>query len=157
MLAAAEGCGFADAYALGLVFVGLAVFVAIGALSHQPERAFSASLIYLVVGLAAAALIAVTDLDWPDPVVNAARAERITEFAVIVALFATGLRLDRALRPSAWGAVVRLLGVVMVLTIAAVAVFGWAAMGLSLAAALILGAALAPTDPVLAGDIGVGP
>ena len=30
-------------------------------------------------------------------------------------------------------------------------------MGLSLGAAIILGAALAPTDPVLAGDVGVGP
>ena len=32
-----------------------------------------------------------------------------------------------------------------------------AAMGLSLGAAVILGAILAPTDPVLAGDVGVGP
>ena len=83
--------------------------------------------------------------------------EHATEIAVIVALFATGLRLDRELRPFAWGAVARLLGVVMLLTIAAVALFGWAVMGLSLGAAIILGAALAPTDPVLAGDIGVGP
>jgi sodium/hydrogen antiporter len=45
----------------------------------------------------------------------------------------------------------------MPLTIAAVALFGGLAMGLSLAAAVVLGAALAPTDPVLAGDIGVGP
>src|SRR6185295_19778802 len=38
-----------------------------------------------------------------------------------------------------------------------VALFGTAVMGLSLGAAIILGAALAPTDPVLAGDVGVGP
>ena len=45
----------------------------------------------------------------------------------------------------------------MPLTIAAVALLGSAAMGLSAGAAIILGAAVAPTDPVLAGDIGVGP
>jgi NhaP-type Na+/H+ or K+/H+ antiporter len=45
----------------------------------------------------------------------------------------------------------------MPLTIAAIALFGSAVMGLSLGAAIALGACLAPTDPVLAGDIGVGP
>ena len=50
-----------------------------------------------------------------------------------------------------------LLGVVMPLTIAAVAGFAMLAMGLSLGAALLLGALLAPTDPVLAGDVGLAP
>ena len=45
----------------------------------------------------------------------------------------------------------------MPLTIAAIALFGVGVMGLPLAAAIVLGAALAPTDPVLAGDVGVGP
>ena len=45
----------------------------------------------------------------------------------------------------------------MPLTIGLVALLGWQLLGLSAAAALLLGAALAPTDPVLAGDIGVGP
>ena len=51
----------------------------------------------------------------------------------------------------------RLLAIAMPLTIGAVALFGTAVLGLSLGAAIVLGAALAPTDPVLAGDIGVGP
>jgi sodium/hydrogen antiporter len=110
-----------------------------------------------VLGLGAAAVLGLTDVDWLDPLADASLMQHATELAVIVALFATGLRLDRELRPSAWGAVARLLGVVMLLTIAAVALFGWAVMGLSVGAAIILGAALAPTDPVLAGDIGVGP
>ena len=40
---------------------------------------------------------------------------------------------------------------------AGIALFGTQVMGLSLGAALLLGAMLSPTDPVLAGDIGVGP
>ena len=154
---ATEGFSFGDAYALALLFLGVALFAAIGALSHQEERAFSASLIYLGLGLVAATLLAASGIQWLEPVENASLLEHAAEFAVIVALFATGLRLDRELRPRAWGAVARLLGVVMLVTIAAVALFGWGVMGLSLGAAVMLGAALAPTDPVLAGDIGVGP
>jgi NhaP-type Na+/H+ or K+/H+ antiporter len=52
---------------------------------------------------------------------------------------------------------VRLLGLAMPLTMAGIALFGTQVMGLSLGAALVLGAILSPTDPVLAGDLGVGP
>ena len=51
----------------------------------------------------------------------------------------------------------RLLVLAMPLTMAGIALFGTQVMGLSLGAALLLGAMLSPTDPVLAGDIGVGP
>jgi sodium/hydrogen antiporter len=50
----------------------------------------------------------------------------------------------------------RLLGIAMPLCIAGVATLGWWAMGLAPAAALLLGAVLAPTDPVLASDVQVG-
>jgi sodium/hydrogen antiporter len=157
VLGAERGFSFADPYAIALAFAGIAVFAAAGALSHQRERAFSASLIYLVLGLAAASIIDVLGVRWIDPIADARMLERLAEFAVIVALFGTGLKLERALDPRRWGSVARLLGIVMPLTIAAVALFGNVVMGLSLGAAIILGAALAPTDPVLAGDVGVGP
>jgi NhaP-type Na+/H+ or K+/H+ antiporter len=144
-------------YAVGLVAAGLALLAAILALTHQRERAFSASVVYLLLGVLAAPVIALLGVSWYDPVEDAAVGERLTELAVIVALFAAGLRLDSPLRGRTWSAPARLLLVVMPVTIAAVALFGWAAMGLSAAGAVILGAALAPTDPVLAGDLGVGP
>jgi sodium/hydrogen antiporter len=155
--AVSPGFGPGDVFALGLLFAGLAIFAAIGALSHQRDRAFSASLIYLGLGLIGAAAIEVLGVGWLSPLEDAALFERLTEFAVIVALFATGLKLDRALRWSAWRSVVRLLVVAMPLTIGALVLWGTAVMGLSLAAAIALGAVLAPTDPVLAGDVGVGP
>ncbi len=154
---AERGFSFADPYAIALAFAGLAVFAAVGALSHQHERAFSASLIYLGLGVAAATVIDLLDVRWIDPFADAQLISHLAEFAVIVALFGTGLKLDRALDLSAWGAVVRLLAIVMPLTIAAIALFGTVVMGLSLGAAILLGAILAPTDPVLAGDVGVGP
>ena len=54
-----------------------------------------------------------------------------------------------------WAPTWRLLAIAMPVTIAAVALLGWWAAGLAPAAALLLGAALAPTDPVLASDVQV--
>jgi NhaP-type Na+/H+ or K+/H+ antiporter len=156
-LAADRGFSFAEPYAIAVAFAGLAVFAAIGALSHQRERAFSASLIYLILGLAGATIIDLLGVAWLDPFGDAELLGHLAELAVVIALFGTGLKLDRALESPAWGSVIRLLGIVMPLTIAAVALFGTQVMGLSLGAAVILGAILAPTDPVLAGDVGVGP
>jgi NhaP-type Na+/H+ or K+/H+ antiporter len=95
-----------------------------------------------------------------DPQENRATIEHVTELVVLVALMGVGLALDRPLelrrRESwrRWGATWRLLGIGMPLTIGAVALLAWAA-GAPPAAALLLGAALAPTDPVLASDVQV--
>jgi NhaP-type Na+/H+ or K+/H+ antiporter len=157
MIAAGPGLSFAEPYVVGLLFAGVAVFAAVGALSHQNDRAFSASLVYLGFGLAAAVAIAVFDLAWLDPLEDSSVYEKAAELAVVVALFGTGLKLERELRGSAWRHVGRLLLIAMPLTIIAVAGFGTQVMGLSLGAAIVLAATLAPTDPVLAGDVGVGP
>ena len=83
--------------------------------------------------------------------------QRLTEFVVTVALMGAGLKLDRPLGWRRWSLAWRLLGIAMPLTIAAIALLGWAVLGLNPASALLLGAALAPTDPVLASDVQVGP
>lgn len=153
----APGFGAPETYALGLLFVGLAVLMAILALSHQRSRAFTASIVYLALGGLGAAGVAALDAEWLNLLDDHEVVEHLSELAVIVALFATGLRLDRRLELRAWRSTALLLGVVMPLTIGAVAAFGVLGMGLSAGAAIVLGAALAPTDPVLAGEIGVGP
>lgn len=157
LIAAERGLAPGDTYAVALLFVGVAVAAAIGALSHERERAFSASLVYLALGILAALAIEVLGIGWVDPVADAELIERITELAIIIALFGTGLKLERPLDRKSWSSVTRLLVVTMPLTILGVAAFGAGVMGLSLGAAVVLGAVLAPTDPVLAGDIGVGP
>ena len=67
-----------------------------------------------------------------------------------------GLSLDRPLSWKAWRTTWRLLVIGMPLFIAAVALLAWGCMGLLPASALLLAAVLAPTDPVLAGDVQVG-
>lgn len=82
--------------------------------------------------------------------------ERFTEFVVIIALMGAGLKIDRVFSLRRWQVTWRLLGVTMPICIAVIAGLGVLA-GLHWPVALLLGAALAPTDPVLASDVQVGP
>ncbi|MGR3703746.1 MAG: cation:proton antiporter [Paracoccaceae bacterium] len=93
----------------------------------------------------------------PDPTVSPALWEITSEIVVIVVLFATGLQIDDIRSLRRWRPTVRLLVIAMPLTIAATAFLGWALAGMTVAGAVLLGAVLSPTDPVLAGDVQVGP
>lgn len=89
----------------------------------------------------------------PNPLEHEWVIEKATELIVIVSLMGAGLKIDRAIGWRSWSLTWRLLAVAMPLTIAALALLGHAMLGLGLATALLLGAALAPTDPVLASDV----
>ncbi len=93
----------------------------------------------------------------PDPRTWDTATERLTELVVIISLMGAGLKLDRPPGWRSWATTWRLLIVAMPLTIAATAFLGWAGLGFSLALALLFGACMAPTDPVLAADVQVGP
>lgn len=113
-----------------------------------------------MVCIAIGALIFWSDLSHliaVNPLESRQLTERLTEFVVIVSLMGAGLKLDRPIGWRGWESTWRLLGIAMPLTIVGVAAVGWAILGLGVAAALLLGAALAPTDPVLASDVQVGP
>lgn len=81
--------------------------------------------------------------------------ERLTEIAVIVSLFVGGLKLRLPLRNPAWSAAYRLAAPVMVACIVGVAWFAHYVFGFDWATAFLLGAVLAPTDPVLASTVSV--
>ncbi len=97
-----------------------------------------------------------------DPVAIRPWIEHLAEVTVLVALMGVGLALDRPLRWrsraswASWSPTWRLLGIAMPLTIAGVGLFAWGPLGVALPAAVLLGAVLAPTDPVLASDVQVG-
>jgi len=93
----------------------------------------------------------------PDPRTWDTVTERLTELVVIISLMGAGLKLDRPVSLKGWGPTWRLLAIAMPLTIAATAWLGVTGLGFSLAMALLLGAAMAPTDPVLASDVQTGP
>ncbi len=91
----------------------------------------------------------------PDPLLHSVILERMTEIAVLISLFAAGLKLGIPLSDKHWRMPVRLAFVSMALTVALIAVIGVFGLGLSLGAAILLGGILAPTDPVLASDVQV--
>lgn len=93
----------------------------------------------------------------PSPLTYPAITERFTEFVVIVALMGAGLKLDRLFSWRRWCVTWRLLAITMPLSILAITAIGGWGLGLSWTAALLLGASLSPTDPVLAADVQVGP
>ncbi len=119
-------------------------------------RAAASSALLMIFGLVVYAVIPGMP-DAPDPTASPRLWELTSEVVVIVVLFATGLRIDNIGSYRLWQPTVRLLLVTMPLTIAAVAALGWGLAGMTVAGAVLLGAVLAPTDPVLAGDVQVGP
>ena len=93
----------------------------------------------------------------PDPRTWDTLTERLAELVVLISLMGAGLKLDRPLGWRSWGSTWRLLAVAMPLPIVATAWLGFMGLGFSLAMSMLLGAAMAPTDPVLAADVQVGP
>lgn len=113
----------------------------------------SSAMIYLLCG----ALLGPGALDMlaPDPVHDAALIEVACEAALLISLFSVGLDLGVPMMDRRWSLPALLALVSMVATIAMVAVVGHVWLQLPLGAAILLGAILAPTDPVLASGLHV--
>ncbi|MGI8998552.1 MAG: cation:proton antiporter, partial [Candidatus Limnocylindria bacterium] len=124
-------------------------------LSVQRGRPFSAALIYLVAGVLAGLGLRAIGINWYEPIEDASIFHRAAELAVIVSLFGVGVKLDRPLDWRSWRTTVLLLAIAMPLTIAGMALLGTWLLAMSLPSAVLLGAILAPTDPVLAEDVQV--
>jgi len=143
-----------------LVYAGCGLAGLLAALLPRvlSRRPISVPMVFL--GLGALVFALVPSLPSPNPVEHRAIAERLTEVCVIVALFGAGLALDRPFGLRRWSSTWRLLGITMPLSIvvgALLATWGLGfGAGLAPAAAVLVAAALAPTDPVLAGDVQVG-
>lgn len=93
----------------------------------------------------------------PLPILYPDIAERFSEFVVIIALMGAGLKIDRVFAWRRWSITWRLLAITMPLGIVAITLIAAWGMDLPWAVALLLAASLAPTDPVLAADVQVGP
>ena len=136
-------------YILYLLVIGLLLLVVTlgsGWISRLP---LSYALIYLIVGIFLGPYgVRLIQLR-PD----AEFLERLTEFVVIVSVFGCGLKMNRPLKPWAWKTTVRLIGFLMPISIFAIAATCHWLLGFGWAAAVLLGAILAPTDPVLASEV----
>jgi NhaP-type Na+/H+ or K+/H+ antiporter len=137
-----------------LIVGGLFVLMALAS-SSLKRLPLTASMFYLAAGVGLGPLgLGLVSLD-PVDGEAAGFLERVTEIAVIVSLFTAGLKLRTPWRDPRWWLPVRLSFVSMTITVGLVAFVGTRWLGLSLGAAVLLGAILAPTDPVLASDVQV--
>ena len=131
---------------------GLLLLMALSS-AYLRSLPISTSAIYLALGLAIGPLgLGWLEVDLRDEV---SWFERLTEVSVIVALFVGGLKLRLPLRDPAWIAARRLGGPIMLATIIGVTLCAKLLLGVDTATALLIGAVLAPTDPVLAGTVKV--
>lgn len=143
------------------LILGLALLLAIVLPQVTRRAALSPPMVLVATGMLIG-LLPLPDGVSLEPEANRTVILHVTELCVLVSLMGVGLALDRGLNLRSWKSwgtwspVWRLLAVTMPLTIAGVALLGWWVAGLTPAVALLLGAVLAPTDPVLASDVQVG-
>lgn len=142
-----------DIYIIDLLVIGillLGVTLGSGWISRLP---LSFALIYLVVGIFLGPYgLGLIELR-RDEVFNAEFLERLTEFVVIISVFSCGLKIVMPLNLAVWDITVRLIGFLMPISIFGLAAVGKLFLGMDWGAAILLGAILAPTDPVLASEV----
>ncbi|KQT53047.1 MULTISPECIES: cation:proton antiporter [unclassified Aureimonas] len=140
-----------------LVLTGAGLLIALVAWLPLALRRLPLSLPIVCIGIGAAIFSLPQMTLRPLPALYPEITERFSEFVVIIALMGAGLKLDRVFSFRKWAITWRLIAITMPLSIAAITLIAGWWMGLSWTLALLLGAALAPTDPVLAADVQVGP
>ncbi len=127
-----------------LLFMGLTASI----LKRSP---ITSAIIYLAVGVLVGP--SAFDLFHFNPLKESALLEVLTEVAVLISLFSAGVKMPVPFSFSQWRAPILLATVSMTITVAAVAAFAYYLLDLPLGAGVLLGAILAPTDPVLATDV----
>lgn len=144
-----------SSYDIVLLYLGVIILVATVFPRFFSQYLITIPIIYLV--LAAGVFSFFQESPLPDLADNPYLGKRLTELGVIISLTAAGLKLKEPFAWKTWRYAVRLLLVTMPITIGLIFVFGWVILGFVPATAMLLGAVLAPTDPVLAADIQTTP
>lgn len=139
--------------ALWFLLIGT-LLIAMAVTSRLVQRLpVSSAIVYLAIGMAigpwGAELLVV------DAWTQARVIEVLAEVTVLISLFAVGLKIEVAFSRAAWDVPLRLATIGMVVTIALIALAAHTVLALPWPLALMLGAVLAPTDPVLASDVQV--
>ncbi len=111
----------------------------------------TAAIIYLAVGM----MVGPSGLNLFhfNPLKESALLEALTEVAVLISLFSAGVKMPVPFSFVRWRTPILLATVSMTVTVAMVAGFAWYLLDMSPGAAVLLGAIVAPTDPVLATDV----
>jgi NhaP-type Na+/H+ or K+/H+ antiporter len=140
-------------FAIWSLIVGVLLIVMALSGTVLSRLPLSSAMLYLMAGLAVSPWG--LDLLSPEPRQHTALLERLTEVVVLISLFTAGLKLSPGLKDRRWLLPLRLAVVSMVITVTLIATAAWLLLGWPVGACILLGAILAPTDPVLASDVQV--
>lgn len=139
-----------ELYDLHLLLAAMVILAAALIPRLTTRRFLSAPLVFMLLGAGMFSL----PVDVHLPALAKARwPERLTEIGVLIALTSAGLKINEPFAWKSWQLSWRLLAFTMPLTIAACAVLGWWGLGMAPATAILFGAVIAPTDPVLAAEV----
>ena len=133
------------------LFIGVLLVTMVLASTLLGRLPLSSAMIYLALGWLLGPQV--MNVLRPDPVLHAGVLERVAEVGLLISLFAVGMQLGVPLRDRRWRLPLRLAFVSMAAMVAMVAAVGVWALDLPIGAAVLLGAILAPTDPVLASGV----
>lgn len=114
---------------------------------------FTSAIVYLGVGLILGPMV--LRIFSFDPIAESHLLETLTEVAVLISLFSAGVKMPVPITRARWMPAVRLAFLSMTISVGLVAAFAYYVLNLPLGAGVLLGAILAPTDPVLATDVQV--
>ncbi len=135
------------------VLIG-ALMLSMGFLTVVIKRLpITSSMFYLAVGI----LVGPTGFAFFhfNPLEQSEFLEILTECAVLISLFAAGVKMPVPVTFERWRSPIQLAFFSMLITVALVAAFAYFVLHLPLGAGILLGAIIAPTDPVLATDVQV--
>lgn len=144
-----------DNYLVTLAVIGAATLGMAWIPALSKKLRISYSVVYILLGFIIYSFL--DGLPEPNPTKETDVTLRLTEIVVIISLMGAGLRIDESFSFKGWAVPFKLVSVTMVASILVTTILGFYWLHLPLSSALLLGAALAPTDPVLASDVQVGP
>jgi sodium/hydrogen antiporter len=140
-------------FSLWSVLVGILLILMALSATVLARLPLSTAMLYLLVGLVVSPWG--LDLLAADPRRHTVLLERLTEVVVLISLFTAGLKLSPGLNDRRWLLPLRLAMTSMVITVFLIAAAAWLLLDWPVGACVLLGAILAPTDPVLASDVQV--
>lgn len=139
-----------------LIVIGAAAFIMTFMPAITTKTKISYSLYFLVFGV-------IIYYFWPqylpftNPKIYPDISLHLSEMVVIISLMGTGIKIDRPFNLKNWASPLRLVTIAMLLCMLGVTFLAYYVLNFDLASAILLAAVLAPTDPVLASDVQVGP
>ncbi|HTD07171.1 cation:proton antiporter [Undibacterium sp.] len=133
-----------------LLVGGLLLFMGLTS-SRLKRLPVTSAIIYLAVGLLVGPTV--LNLFHFNPLKESALLEVLTEAAVLISLFSAGVKMPVPVNITRWRTPVLLATLSMTASVALVAAFAYYVLGLPPGACILLGAIVAPTDPVLATDV----